>query len=112
MIEIREYQDCDDHSPFGEWVDQLNAEAARKVTIALYRIGLGNFSNVKGIGSGVFEYKIHFGPGYRVYFGKHGERIVILLGGGTKHGQDKDIKLAIARWVDYKRKTKQKIEEE
>jgi putative addiction module killer protein len=112
VIEIREYQDYDDHSPFGEWVDQLNAEAARKVTIALYRIGLGNFSNVKGIGSGVFEYKIHFGPGYRVYFGKHGERIVILLGGGTKHGQDKDIKLAIARWVDYKRKTKQKIEEE
>jgi putative addiction module killer protein len=112
VIEIREYQDHDDHSPFGEWVNQLNAEAARKVTIALYRIGLGNFSNVRSIGSGVFECKIHFGPGYRVYFGKHGERIVILLGGGTKHGQDKDIKLAIARWADYKRQTKQKIEEE
>lgn len=108
VIEIHEYQDCKDHSPFGEWVDQLNAEAARKVTIALYRIGLGNFSNVKGIGSGVFECKIHFGPGYRLYFGKHGERIVILLGGGTKHAQGKDIKLAIARWADYKQKTKSK----
>ena len=107
MIDIREYHDREDHSPFREWVDRLNAEAARKVTTALYRVGLGNFSNVKGVGSGVFECRIDFGPGYRVYFGKHGERIVILLGGGTKHGQDKDIKLAIARWEDYKRRTKQ-----
>ena len=87
MVEIHEYHDREDHSPFREWVDRLNAEAARKVTVAVYRIGLGNFSNVKGVGSGVFECKIDFGPGYRLYFGKHGERIVILLGGGTKHGQ-------------------------
>lgn len=107
VIEIHEYHDREDHSPFREWVDRLNAEAARKVTVAVYRIGLGNFSNVKGVGSGVFECKIDFGPGYRLYFGKHGERIVILLGGGTKHGQKKDIKLAIARWDDYKAKAKQ-----
>ena len=112
MIDIREYQDREGHSTFREWVDRLNAEAARKVTTALYRVGLGNFSNVKGVGSGVFECRIDFGPGYRVYFGKHGERIVILLGGGTKHGQDKDIKLAIARWEDYKRKAKQEKAEE
>ena len=112
MIDIREYHDREDHSPFREWVDRLNAEAARKVTTALYRVGLGNFSNAKGVGAGVFEYRIDFGPGYRVYFGKHGERIVILLGGGTKHGQDKDIKLAIARWEDYKRRTKQEKAEE
>ena len=111
VIEIREYHDREDHSPFREWVDRQNAEAARKVTIALYRVGLGNFSNVKGVGSGVFECRIDFGPGYRVYFGKHGERIVILLGGGTKRGQYKDIKLAIARWEDYKRKTKQQKRE-
>jgi len=112
VIDIREYHDREDHSPFREWVDRLNAEAARKVTTALYRVGLGNFSNAKGVGAGVFEYRIDFGPGYRVYFGKHGERIVILLGGGTKHGQDKDIKLAIARWEDYKRRTKQEKAEE
>ncbi len=111
VIEIREYHDRDGRSPFREWVDRLNADAARKVTTALYRVGLGNFSNVKGVRSGVFECRIDFGPGYRVYCGKHGERIVILLGGGTKHGQNKDIKLAIARWEDYQRKTKYQKDE-
>ena len=57
---------------------------------------LGNFSNVKGIGSGVFELRITFGPGYRIYFGKDGDRLVILLGGGTKHRQQRDIATAIA----------------
>jgi putative addiction module killer protein len=112
MIEIREYQDRNDHSPFREWLDGLNAEAARKVTTALYRVGLGNFSNVKGVGSGVFECRIDFGPGYRVYFGKDGERIVILLAGGTKHRQQSDIKLALARWEDYRRKKKLQKHEE
>src|SRR5664279_4767108 len=79
MIEIREYQGRDDHSPFREWLDGLNAEAARKVTTALYRVGLGNFSNVKGVGSGVYECRIDFGLGYRIYFGKNGTHIVILL---------------------------------
>ena len=87
MIDIREYQDRDDHAPFREWFDRLNAEAARKVTTALYRMGLGNFSNVKGVGSGVYECRIDFGPGYRIYFGKDGTRIVVLLGGGTKQRQ-------------------------
>lgn len=112
MIEVREYHDRDDHSPFREWLDRLNAEAARKVTNALYRVGLGNLSNVKGVRSGVYECRIDFGPGYRVYFGKEGERIVILLGGGTKQRQQNDIALAIARWEDYKRKKKQQKREE
>jgi len=58
---------------FREWYDRLNAEAARKVTTALYRVGLGNFSNAKSVGAGVYECKLNFGPGYRVYFGKEGE---------------------------------------
>ena len=78
MIDIREYLDGDGRSPFGEWRSELNAEARGKVTTALYRVGLGNFSNVRGVGAGVFECKINFGPGYRVYFGKDGEKIVIL----------------------------------
>jgi putative addiction module killer protein len=106
MIAVREYQDRDDHSPFREWFDRLNAEAARKVTTALYRLGLGNFSNVKGVGSGVYECRIDFGPGYRIYFGKDGTRIVVLLGGGTKQRQQNDIELAIARWEDFKRTRK------
>ena len=112
MIAIWEYRDRDGQSPFGRWFARLNAEAARKVTTALYRLGQGNFSNVKGIGSGVFEHRIDFGPGYRVYFGKDGDSIVILLGGGTKHLQQKDIRYAVARWEDYKqRKKRQKPEE-
>jgi putative addiction module killer protein len=67
----------------------------------------GNFSNVKSVGSGVFECKIHFGAGYRAYFGKDGERIVIVLGGGTKKTQQSDIALAIRRWDDYKHRKKQ-----
>ncbi len=111
MIEIREYLDRDDHSPYRKWFDRLNAEAAGKVTTALYRVGLGNFSNVKGVGAGVFECRIDCGPGYRVYFAKDGERIVILLGGGTKHRQQDDIQLATVRWQDYKRRKKQLKEE-
>ena len=74
MIAIREYQDRDGHSPFSEWHKSLHAEAARKVTTALYRMGLGNLSNVKGVGNGVLEYKINFGPGYRVYLEKMARR--------------------------------------
>ena len=81
MVDIRGYLDRGGRSPFGEWRGKLNPEARRKVTTALYRVGLGNFSHVKGVGSGVFECKINFGPGYRAYFGKDGEQIVILLGG-------------------------------
>jgi putative addiction module killer protein len=61
-------------------------------------------SNVKGVGSGVFELRIDFGPGYRVYFGKDGERLVILLGGGIKQRQQRDINAAVVRWEDYRRR--------
>jgi putative addiction module killer protein len=74
------------------------------VTIALSRIEQGNFSKVKGVGSGVFEYKIDFGPGYRIYFGKDGGRIVILIGGGTKKRQSQDIAEAQECWATYKTK--------
>jgi putative addiction module killer protein len=99
VVEIREYQDQNQRSPFAEWFRGLNAEAARKVTSALYRLGLGNFSNVRGVGGGVFEYKINFGPGYRVYFGRDGQQVVILVGGGTKQRQQKDIATAQLRWT-------------
>ncbi len=79
------------------------------MTTALYRLGLGNFSNAKGVGSGVFEYRIDFGPGYRVYFGKDGEEIVILLTGGSKLRQQKDIELAKACWQDYKQQKRSTV---
>jgi putative addiction module killer protein len=104
MIDIREYVDRRGRSPYAMWFNSLNAEAAAKVATAVTRISLGNFSNVEGIGSGVFEYKLDFGPGYRIYFGKDGETLVILLGGGTKKRQHRDINAALANWQDYKRR--------
>jgi putative addiction module killer protein len=104
MIDVREYNDGRGRSPFAAWFDDLNAQAAAKVTTALTRMAQGNFSNVKGVGSGVFECRIDFGPGYRVYFGKDGERLVILLGGGSKKRQQQDINAALANWQDYKRR--------
>jgi len=106
--EALEYIDQSGRSPFAEWFDDLNPRAAAKVSIGVMRMGEGNFSNAKSVGGGVMEYKIDFGPGYRVYFGKDGERIIILLGGGTKQRQQDDIRMAQARWKDYKqRKNKQ-----
>src|ERR1035437_8024331 len=102
MIDIREYLGRDGRNLFGEWFDRLNSEAARRVTTALYRLGFGKFSKVKRVGGGGFEYRIDFGPGYRIYFGKDGERIVILLCGGTKQRQQEEIALASKCWQEYK----------
>jgi putative addiction module killer protein len=77
------------------------------VTTAITRIELGNFSNGKGVGAGVFEYKIDFGPGYRIYFGKDGDKLVILIGGGSKKHQSQDIAAAKERWADYKKRKKE-----
>ncbi len=84
MVDVREYHDRGGRSPFREWYGGLNSEAARRVTTAVYRVALANWSNTKAVSSGVYELKISFGPGYRAYFGKDGEFVVILLGGGTK----------------------------
>ena len=104
---LREFLNEDGSSPFARWLDSLDATAAAKVTTALIRIEQGNLSNVKGVGAGVFEFRIDFGPGYRIYFGKDGEVLVILLGGGTKKRQDRDITTAQERWKDYKRRKSQ-----
>ena len=72
----------------------------------MYKLELGNFSNVEGVGNGVYEQKIDFGPGYRVYFGKDGDEIIILLCGGTKKRQSYDVADAKEYWQDYKRRKK------
>jgi putative addiction module killer protein len=109
-IELRGYIDESGNRRFAQWLDGLDALAAAKVTIALSRIEQGNFSQVKGVGSGVFEYKIAFGPGYRIYFGKDGDRLVILIGGGTKKRQPQDIAAAQECWAAYKRRKRQEIQ--
>ena len=107
MLLVREYVDARGRSPFAEWFDDLDARAAAKVTVALARIEMGNLSNVKGVGGGVLEYRIDWGPGYRVYLGRDGETLVILLAGGTKRRQQRDIAAAQERWADYKRRRKE-----
>ena len=111
MIEVREYVDPEGRSPYGVWFDRLNAQAAAKVATAVTRLAGGNFSNVKGVGSGVFEYKVDFGPGYRVYFGKDGEKLVILVGGGTKKRQQHDISAALVHWQAYKRRKQEESDD-
>ena len=107
MLDVREYLDAAGKSPFAKWLRALNVHAAAKVATALARIADGNLSNVKPVGSGVLEYRIDFGPGYRIYFGRDGDRLVILLAGGTKKRQQEDIRKAIANWDDYKKRKAQ-----
>ena len=109
VAEVGEYLDAKGHSPYARWFDHLNVGAAVKVAAAIYRIEQGNFSNVKGVGAGVYEYRIDFGPGYRIYFGKDGDRLVILLAGGTKKRQDADVTAAKEHWRDYKRRKRQEV---
>src|SRR5271166_6882936 len=103
-VQILEYLDWSGRSPYAEWFENLSAPAAAKVAVAITRLAQGNFSNVKGVGGGVYECRVAFGPGFRTYFGKDGDRLVILLAGGTKKRQQKDIEDANARWQDYKRR--------
>lgn len=104
MLDVRGYLDGTGRSPFGKWFSELGVDAASKVTVALARLGQGNLSNVKSVGEGVLDYRIDFGPGYRVYFGRDGDVLVILLAGGTKKAQQRDIGAAKGRWADYKRR--------
>ena len=76
MIEVREYINREGRNLYKDWFDRLNSQAVAKVATALTRLALGNVSNVKGVGSGVLELRIDFGPGYRVYFGKDGEPLI------------------------------------
>ncbi len=99
---VVEYLDSSGASPFKRWFDNLDAVAAAKVTTALYRLEQGNTSNVKSVSKGVAEYRIDFGPGYRIYFGQEGNVLVVLLGGGTNKGQSADIHRAQMRWQEYK----------
>ena len=106
MLDVREYIDTAGRSPFTKWLRSLNVHAAAKIVTALERVADGNLSNVKAVGNGVLECKIDFGPGYRIYFGRDGDRLIVLLAGGTKKRQQEDIRQAKANWEDYRnRKT-------
>ena len=107
MVEVREYVDAQGRIPYRDWVVMLDAATRARVIAAVLRMEVGNFSAAKSAGSGVSELRMDFGPGYRVYFGKDGERLVIVLGGGSKKRQQHDIDAAGANWQDYKRRKKE-----
>lgn len=105
-MQIFEYLDEAGSSLFAGWFNGLDPQAAAKVTVALQRMRQGNLANVKSVGAGVLEYRINFGPGYRIYLGRDGDQIVVLLGGGTKRRQQHDIEDAQVRWTNYRRRRK------
>jgi len=106
MIRIEEYITEEGNSPFADWFDGLDAQAANKVNTYLTRIAEGNTSSLKPIKGALQEVRIDWGPGYRIYAGKDGDTLIILLGGGTKQRQQKDIDKASEIWEEYKKRKK------
>lgn len=102
-IRIDEYVRADGSNPYQKWFDSLDALAAAKVTVAKTRMELGNVSSVKWF-RGIGEYVIDWGPGYRIYLARDGERLIVLFGGGSKKGQQKDIDRAVALHEEYKQR--------
>jgi putative addiction module killer protein len=100
-FEIREFTE-NGHSPFAEWFSELDAVTAARVHRCVRRLEAGNFGAAKSLRDGVFELRLDFGPGYRVYYAREGSTIIILLGGGSKRRQDADIAAAVERWKRYK----------
>ena len=102
MFAVVECLDTRGRSPFENWFSSLDPQAAVVVTVAIERLADGNTSRVKAIGEGAAEIRIDRGPGYRVYFGQDGKTLVVLLGGGTKRRQQRDIAEALTLWRLYK----------
>ena len=102
MPRVVEYLNAQGASPYATWFRTLPAEAAAKITAHMLRLEQGNMSNVDPVGEGVSEKKIDYGPGYRLYFGQDGRDLIVLLGGGSKKGQQADIAAAKELWKDYK----------
>jgi putative addiction module killer protein len=104
-IELLEYVTEKGDNPFHAWLNSLKDRVARaRIRVRLNRVRLGNFGDCKPVGKGVSELRVDYGPGYRVYYGKSETYIVILLCGGSKKSQTKDIQLAQVYWDDFQRR--------
>ena len=104
-LDIQEYLTKTGKSPFNEWLEGLRDIRARaRVRTRLDRVSLGNLGDYASVGEGVFELRLFYGPGYRVYYGLPGATVVVLLCGGTKDTQQRDIRTAKAYWTDYRRR--------
>jgi putative addiction module killer protein len=97
------YADEDGNEPFQVWIDNLRDQQGRRRIISrLFRVQQGNYGDVEPIGEGLSELRLFFGPGYRVYFGEDAGNIVVILCGGDKASQDRDIEAAKDYWKEYK----------
>ena len=95
------------HSPFDDWVRSIKDTSTRaRIQRRLERIGTGNLGDAKPVGGEVFELRLDFGPGYRIYFGRVGATLVVLIGGGDKSTQQRDIDRAIKLWEDFSNETR------
>ena len=102
MIDVRLYLDNRNKSPYLEWLEDLKDIKARaKIKVRIDRLRMGNLGDHRSVGNGVLELKIDFGPGYRIYFGRDGSDLVLLLCGGNKSTQARDIVEAKKYWLDY-----------
>jgi putative addiction module killer protein len=100
-IRVVEYLRADGSNPYQQWFERLDHQAAAKVAMARTRLELGHTSAIKWLG-GIGEYRIDWGPGYRIYLAHDGARLIILFGGGTKQRQQHDIEQARALHEEYK----------
>ena len=102
-MEVRRYQTAEGQVPLSEWLDGLRDDRARaRIVAGLDRLSVGLLGDWKSVGDGVRELRIDYGPGYRVYYGQDGETLILLLCGGDKRTQTKDIEKAHGYWKDYK----------
>jgi putative addiction module killer protein len=99
--QVKEYVTPDGKSLYREWLNSLDAQVKARIQARIFRFELGNLGDHKSVGKGVWEARIQFGPGYRVYFGKDEGRIILLLFGGDKSTQSRDIKKAQTYWETY-----------
>jgi len=105
MLTVREYLDDIGRSPFRQWLVGLDQVARARIQARILRFELGNLGDHKQVGGGVWEARLDFGPDYRIYFGRSGRDLVLLLVGGDKGSQRKDINLAKEFWATYLKET-------
>lgn len=106
-IEIRRYRTAAGNEPFTGWLAELPDRPARaRILARLERLEIGNFGDVRSLRGGVSELRIDYGPGYRAYFGRDGQTVIVLLCGGDKRKQEADIKRAVELWKEYENRKK------
>lgn len=105
MIELFRYQRADGREPLSDWLEGMRDKIAQaRIRMRLRQVQVGNFGDSEAVGDGGIELRIHVGAGYRIYCGRHGKAVVILLCGGDKQSQQADIKLARQYWNEWKRR--------